>query len=56
MVVFALATWTGLAWADLTPAPSGGCCSAAGAVPDPVTAMASVAVGGALLWGARRRR
>lgn len=47
-----LASWTGLAWADVAP---GGCSVSAG-LGDPVTTLASVAAGGALLWGLRRRR
>ncbi|WP_428265449.1 hypothetical protein [Haliangium sp.] len=50
-----LAAWTGLAWADAAPGGCGGCSAGAG-LPDPVTALASLTAGGALLWGLRRRR
>jgi hypothetical protein len=48
-----LSSWTGLAWADVAP---GGGCSVGAGLPDPATVLASVAAGGALLWGLRRRR
>jgi hypothetical protein len=53
LVCLFLVSWTGLAWADAGP---GGCSVGAAGLPDPVTTLASVAAGGALLWGLRRRR
>jgi hypothetical protein len=53
-----LASWAGPAWADVAPDDGDdGCgCAVGASLADPMGALASVAAGGALLWGLRRRR
>lgn len=48
-----LVSFTGMAWADVAP---GGGCSVGAGLGSPAITLASLAAGGALIWGMRRRR